>query len=111
MTPIPVDEWLKRGSTLFGNGATAELSNFMKWRFRCPICGNVATPAEFKALGADPNLAYQECIGRQMPRSEPKPKKPCDYAAYGLFNSGIAIQPNGSSRLVYVFPFDEEARQ
>jgi len=36
----------------------------MKWAFKCPACGKVSTIQEFKDAGADPNDAYQTCIGR-----------------------------------------------
>ena len=63
----------------------------------CPACGNIATPAEFKALGANPDDAAQECIGRAMkPRMHLETgKKPCDWAAYGLFKTlgkGMLVQ-------------------
>lgn len=60
------------------------------WRFCCPMCGNVATPLDFKATGASPQRAAQECIGRTMtPMPQPeKGKKPCNWAAFGLLRIG-----------------------
>jgi len=84
-------DWLAEGQRLFG-------ADIMQWKFVCPVCKNVATPEDFrkfKAQGANPNSATQECIGRYLPRDKrggfsdqhanPKIKSPCDYAGYGLF--------------------------
>lgn len=79
------------------------------WRFVCPRCGHVATPDDFRSLGADAQLAAQECIGRAQ---HPDPtdewwdavkmgeQQPCDWVAYGLFGTlgnGLLIQfPDGT---------------
>lgn len=89
----PVKEWLAEGRELFGR-------DIMKWKFRCPMCGHVASVQDFKDAGAeDPNHSFQECIGRY--RGAGAPGAPdgnpdgCNWAAYGLF--GI---PNNKGRLV-----------
>ena len=92
-TPIPVKDWLDEGKALFG-------ADVMKWKFRCPMCGHVASVQEFKDVGAEsPDAAYQECIGRYRGAGSPNSKdgnpNGCNWAAYGLF--GI---PNGKGRLV-----------
>lgn len=69
------------------------------YRFQCPVCKHVATPHDFKALGADPQRAAQECIGRHMPKSESREafgpdgqvNAPCNFAAYGLFRLGEVV--------------------
>lgn len=91
--PTPVKEWLAEGKQLFGQ-------DFMKWKFRCPMCGHVASIQDFKDAGADsPNAAYQECIGRYRgagaPGAEDGNPNGCNWAAYGLF--GI---PNDKGRLI-----------
>lgn len=85
------------------------------WRFQCPMCGNVASPADFKAAGADPQRAAQECIGRLM-RPMPIPglgKKPCDWSAFGLFKTagrGVLVNMVDGS-CIEAFDFDpREAR-
>ena len=102
-------EWLTEGSKLFGK--------WMNWRFQCPICGHVQTPADFEAIGVEPQLAYQECIGRRTKgardfASEPGAngqKSPCDYAAYGLLRVGDTVQPDDLARKrTTVFPFARE---
>ena len=91
--PVSVKEWQEEGKRLFG-------ADIMKWRFRCPMCGHVASVQDFKDAGADsPNAAFQECIGRYTGQGSPDSVKGnpngCNWAAYGLF--GI---PNGKGRLV-----------
>lgn len=84
-------EWLNEGKNRFGE-------DFMKWRFVCPMCGHTASIQEFKDAGADdPNLAFQECIGRYLGKGSPKEgdSSGCNWAAYGLF--GI---PNGKGIIV-----------
>jgi len=66
----------------------------LKYAFRCPNCGDVATIKDFVAAG-DGNLAGQECIGRllgSLKRSAIRGRdgivrgeRGCDWAAYGLF--------------------------
>lgn len=111
--PIPVAEWLDEGRKLFGNDKTL----WSTWRFKCPVCGHVQTPADFEALGIDPQKAYQECIGRHLKSrasnlgSTPGKdgnKSPCDYAVYGLFRLGSLVIPEGGGAPVPVFPFTDE---
>ncbi|MFA7254105.1 MAG: VVA0879 family protein [Patescibacteria group bacterium] len=81
-------EWQEKGRQLFGK-------DFLKWRFACPCCGHVASVADFVGLGAAPECAYQECIGRHKGAGEMKPQGegPCNYAAYGLFHlSPVVVQ-------------------
>ena len=67
------EEWRMEGRKRFG-------LDFKNWKFKCPNCGNIASGAEFKEAGAEPNAIYQECIGRYVKG------KGCDWAAYGLFD-------------------------
>jgi len=108
--PMTAEEFLKKGEALFG-------ADKFKWKFRCPICGNIQTPEDFrkyKDKGANPNSAYQECIGRYeggrraFGKSEKGEKQsPCDYASYGLFGIGHQVTyPDGKETCV--FPFAEE---
>jgi hypothetical protein len=106
---IPVAEWLAKAVALFGNDPKA-------WRFECPVCGNVQTLQDFKDAGAEPQRAYQECLGRVLPKparnfaSTPGGNgktQPCDYAAFGLFQLSKApkVIPEGGGKPVAVFPF------
>lgn len=88
--PITQAEWFAQGVQLFGE-------DILKWRFRCPACKHVASGADYKAAGAQPDAMGRECIGRYtLPRKTPDEPKdfiakqqanggPCDWAAYGLF--------------------------
>jgi hypothetical protein len=54
------EEWIAEGERLFGSLR----DNFMRWRFKCPSCGNIATIAEFKDVGAlCADEATVKCIG------------------------------------------------
>jgi len=87
----------------------------------CPICGNVASPEDFrqyKDLGATPNSAYCECIGRYCKgrRAFPNKKatvKPCDYAAYGLINlcKSAVILHDGCKTPVFEFAKEEDSEK
>lgn len=69
-----VEEWRAEGKRLFGG-------DFMKWRFKCPRCGNVATVQEFKDAGAKgADAACTCCIGRYVS------DRGCDCAAFGLLD-------------------------
>jgi hypothetical protein len=114
-------EWLAKGQEIFGE-------DFRTWKFECPCCGNVQTLQDFRDIGVEPQLAYQECIGRHQKgsakdfASTPGPgakKSPCDYAAYGLFRAlkghlviperGAEPQPGRDGKTA-VFPFAEPSK-
>jgi hypothetical protein len=114
MTDVPtytLEEW-RAEATRRGGG------ELLDCRMLCPLCGNVATPRQFKDAGADPERAAQECIGRvvgargglyvRTTKRRPMPR-PCDWAAFGLFgtlNGGVfVITPDGKQ--INVFSFAE----
>lgn len=111
-------DWRAEGARLFGE-------DIMKWRFRCPVCGHIATPEDFrkfKDTGATPSSATNECIGRYLPKDErhgdrehgnPKVKQPCDYAGYGLFRlSPVEVeQPDGKKTHCFAFAEPEELKE
>ena len=74
------EEWRAEGVRRFG-------PDEMKWRFTCPACGHVATPADYEAVGAkDTHVAFS-CVGRFLdsPRDAfAKGPGPCNYAGGGL---------------------------
>jgi hypothetical protein len=75
------EEWLEEAERRFGE-------DFLAWKFKCPMCGHVASVADFQTAGAkNPNCAYTECIGRYTGQGSPSEAKGngCDWAAYGLF--------------------------
>lgn len=100
------EEWLAEGKKRFGE-------DMMKWKFECPGCGHIQAVEDFrqyKEKGADPNDAYQECIGRYadgkswMYGHPAKTGGPCDYAGYGLLRiSPITVIDNGKETLSFAF--------
>lgn len=72
------EEWKAKGKKLFGD-------DVFKWQFKCPNCGHVQTPEDFRKFkkdGANPNSAYQECSGRYSGSKDGE----CDWASFGLFS-------------------------
>ncbi len=111
MSAIPqltYDEWMAEGTRRFGN-------DFLDWRFVCPICGHVAAVRDyrpFKAQGATPDSATQECIGRYTGSGQRAfgaddltVGLPCDYALYGLFRlPGVQVaMPDGTTNSAFAF--------
>lgn len=85
------------------------------WAFRCPHCDDVATFADFKQAGANPELCGQECIGRHLGALDPKSTntRGCDWAAYGLFRGPweVVVPAEGDKpeRSIWSFPLAEVA--
>lgn len=85
----------------------------MKWKFKCPMCGHVATVEEFKEVGADsPDCAYVECIGRYTGKGSPKnnDSSGCNWCAYGLFGipkGGVKVKTDDGDTK-HIFDFAEE---
>jgi hypothetical protein len=78
-------QWMQEGERRFGK-------NMLKWKFVCPVCGNVQSPEDFqpyKDQGATPDSCTKACLGRyaggRKAFGEGEGDGPCDYAAYGLF--------------------------
>lgn len=100
-TRMTLAEWQAEGKRLFGpDGAN--------WRFRCPMCGYVATCREFVELGQDHQLAAQECIGRHMAGKSAlrdSGKGPCDYAGYGLIKLSpvVIVTTDGKEHDCFAF--------
>lgn len=75
------DEWRALGRRLYGDDT-------MRWRFVCPVCGHIATPADWKAAGAPENAVAFSCVGRWSGAKHEafaKGDGPCNYAGGGLF--------------------------
>lgn len=104
-------EWRAEGTRLFGE-------DIMQWRFRCVSCWNVATPADFEALGAVGRRAAHECIGRVHLELGGLPNvridgnsKPCNWTANGLFRLSALIEVEGvkgAPTLAFPFATDEQ---
>lgn len=70
--------------------------------FVCPNCGNTASPNDFKAVGAAPERATKECIGRHVQG------RGCDWAAYGLFRGPAFVEVGDGKPPAPVFRFADE---
>lgn len=96
------DEWVTKGTTLFGPDRN-------KWRFVCPVCGHVATPKDWSAVGAGDGEVAFSCVGRRIEGSkqafEQKGVGPCTYAGGGLFklNPVHVKTPDGQEHDVFAF--------
>ncbi|MBR1660545.1 MAG: hypothetical protein IJ705_09535 [Oscillospiraceae bacterium] len=101
------EEWRVEGVRRFGR-------NIRKWRFKCPMCGHVASVQDFIDAGANSaECAYQECLGRYTGKGAPKEgdSTGCDWAAYGLFGipkeHDVIVLESGVE--MHVYPFAEAA--
>lgn len=90
---ITLEEWREEGKKRFGD----DIEN---WKFKCPSCGNIASCKDFEEAGAEPDDAYQCCIGRFNDK-----KTGCDWAAYGFFDicKVHVIAENGKHVPVFEF--------
>jgi hypothetical protein len=81
---ITVEEWEAEGAQLFGE-------NIKEWKFKCPVCGHVATPNDWRAARAPFGAIAFSCLGRW------KKGVGCDYAGGGLFrlNPVMVKYPEG----------------
>lgn len=73
-------EWHEEGVRRFG-------PDEMTWKFVCPACGHIATPADWKKVGASESHVAFSCVGRFMDKSRDafaKGSGPCNYAGGGL---------------------------
>ncbi|MBA7621066.1 hypothetical protein ES703_28423 [subsurface metagenome] len=104
---MTLQEWKAKGKRLFGNDTS-------KWKFKCPACGHVQTPQDFKALKVDPNLVYRNCIGRydgHMDVDMGTKPGPCNYTSGGLININPVPVVDVDGNTKYVFAFAEEGHR
>ena len=82
MVDYTYQEWLAEVKKRFGDDPN-------NWAFACPACGKVSTIKEFKNAGADPNDAYQACIGRYTGKGAPvkDSKEGCNWVAFGVLGT------------------------
>ena len=95
-------EWLAKGRELFGD-------DVMKWRFKCPLCGHIASTQDWKDAGATSGEVGFSCIGRHIPGSRSafngEGPGPCDYTGGGLFPLNPIIVEEEDGREIAVFDF------
>lgn len=108
-TRMTVEEWKAEGTRRFS-------ADQMKWRFKCPSCGNVVTPEDYKKVGAPENVIAYSCVGRWMPKTTAtifeKGKGFCNYAGGGLFklNPITVIDEEGRETQVFAFAEGQQAQ-
>ena len=101
-------DWHTKGKSLFGE-------DVKKWKFKCPICGNIQTMEDFIKLGVKNSQDYVffSCIGRWAKDGkcstlfDEKIKQPCDYTNVGLFNLSKLTVINQDGKEVSTFEFAE----
>jgi hypothetical protein len=102
-TTMTVEEWRAEGERRFGT------MDSMHWKFKCPICGHSATPADWKEAGALEGAVAFSCVGRWIPGCKgtmDKPGKgPCNYSGGGLFklNPVTVINEDGNEHHIFEF--------
>lgn len=102
-----VDEWRREGERRFGN-------DIMKVKFKCPMCGHVASVQDFKDAGAkSADCAYTECLGRYKGKGSPKKNdhSGCNWCAYGLFGipkGGVYVINNNEKIHIFDYADSEE---
>lgn len=86
-----------------------------KWKFICPVCGNVQSPEDFepyKDQGAQPDSCTHVCLGRYTNGRDAfkggAKGQPCNYTAYGLIQlSPIRVTDPDSETPIHCFAFAE----
>lgn len=105
-----VEEWKAEGHRRFGD-------NILDFKFKCPMCGHVASVQDFKDLGVDDpaNCAYSECIGRYTGKGSPNDADSlgcnwCSYGFLGIPKGGvIVIDDQGEKSYIYDYADVEES--
>ena len=106
MKQTTLKEWQEEACARFGE-------DFRKWKFRCPACGHEQSIQDFLDIGADPNSAFQDCIGRHMGKGSPVKgdSSGCNWAAYGFFGTmgkgRTVIMEDGKTVEVFAFAGEE----
>lgn len=100
-------EWIARGTELYGKDRS-------KWKFICPMCGQIQTEEDFKKHTDEDTAGSMigfSCIGRVMPKSYEmgENKAPCNYAGGGLFRfNPCTIEHEGKEHQYFNFAGDME---
>lgn len=100
-TPVMFyDEWMAKGKKLYGD-------NPLDWRYKCPQCGHVQTPREFKEKGIDPNQAITCCASRYWLGG----KDTCKWTTGGLLRIGGVYVITKEFHPVLAFAFADEEKK
>jgi hypothetical protein len=94
MITLTRQQWEAAGASRYG-------TDRMQWKFRCPSCGHIATPADYRSAGAPENAVAFSCVGRWS-GSESEAfagkKGPCNYAGGGLFRLNPIAVTDGANK-------------
>ena len=101
-----IDAWKAEGEKRFG-------SDIRNWRFKCPMCGHIASVQDFIDAGCKDaeNSAYEECLGRYTGKGTPVKgdSSGCNWAAYGLFgipHGGVyVVTDKANDKAAHIFDF------
>ena len=99
---MTLEEWKTKGRELFGDDQC-------EWKFKCPVCGYVASVKDWKDAGATEGMVAFSCIGRLQDKCrdafEGKGSGPCSYAGGGFFklNPIMVIDPDGNEHQMFEF--------
>lgn len=105
---IPFADFIAEGTRLFGEDRKT-------WRFRCPICGHVASVKDWEDLGAPKGAVAFACVGRWIEGSRKafgdEGVGPCNYTGGGLFalNPVRVVFPDGEETTFFDFALTKAA--
>jgi len=103
---MTLHEWKQEAERRFGKDPD-------KWKFVCPVCGNIQSPEDFKPYkdkGATPESCTNSCLGRYSGGRDAfsKGEGPCNYTAYGLIQlSPIRVICPENDEPIHCFAFAE----
>lgn len=105
---VTQEEWFAEGEKLYGKDK-------LKWKFKCPVCGHVASAQDWKDAGAESGEIAFSCIGRLLEkkadaldtwskRKDGGDRGPCNYAGGGLFRlNPVTVTKDGESSSFFEF--------
>lgn len=89
------DAWTANGVKLFG-------TNRLRWKFRCPSCGGVQTPAQFLLLGRSEKLSPVAAI---ISCVKSFTDKTCTYNVMNGALPDLVVVTNPQGKNILTFPF------
>lgn len=102
MRRLSADLWIAEGVSKFG---TARL----KWKFRCPSCGNIQSALDFIPLskkGHPVNAVLVTCRRSIKDSSLVLPDSvQCNFNSYDFKNEELILVDNGNGKEIPTFPF------
>ena len=104
---MTAEEWMTEGKRRFG-------ADHNQWKFKCPVCGHVASVQDWKDAGASDGQIAFSCVGRNLGATrelgDVDTPGPCNYAGGGLFRLNPVLVTDGDKEYEYfAFADVEEA--